>query len=354
VIRSNTLLRASVTFALISSSACSLPHADWRLDAAQDTLSPSDVIAEDRLVSMDVADAQPDDVVSSMDGDVTTLDADDARADTDVSDAGMDAGATDTGVCASSMTFCDGGCIDLSTSPEHCGSCGNRCGENEVCRGGTCRAPLDCAELASRGTRDSGTYRIDHDNNPDSSVINMYCDMDTPDGPWTEVFTSGPDGGYASSAEAAAQWRLTPSISMRSRRMLVAFRDSMGRIIPDSIHAIFPIPAMMRGENPFSVDQRDISLMSLTVGGGDAGTATLDAGTVMLRYGYRGFTSRCGDDWNARTQWGRFCFQDTAAPFYSAFASASPDLCIKSTGTPNMVTTPQCGPNRRFSIAVAP
>jgi hypothetical protein len=341
---------------------------------------------------MDAADAQPDDVVSSMDGDVAMLDADDARADTDVSDAGMDAGATDTGMgdagmdaratdtgmgdagmdagatdtgvdagmvvdtgrCASPTVLCDGRCINVMSSPEHCGTCGHPCGANEVCREGTCRAPLDCAELASRGSRPSGTYAIDHDGDPLTPALNMYCDMETAGGTWTEVFTSGPDGGYTSSEEAARQWRLTGSIAARSNRMLVAFRDSMGRIISGSIHAIFPIPDDMRRENPFSVDQRNISLTSLTVGGGDAGTATLDAG-IMLRYGYRGFMgSTCGADWNTGTQWGRFCFQDTAAPFYSAFASASPDLCIKSTETPNMVATPQCGPNRRFSIAVVP
>jgi hypothetical protein len=49
------------------------------------------------------------------------------------------------GMCAPSMNgcgalrACDEGCVDVQTSPLHCGACGNDCQQNEVCDEGQCR-----------------------------------------------------------------------------------------------------------------------------------------------------------------------------------------------------------------------
>ena len=42
------------------------------------------------------------------------------------------------GVCPEGRTDCGGDCIDLSTSHENCGECGNACGDAEVCSEGRC------------------------------------------------------------------------------------------------------------------------------------------------------------------------------------------------------------------------
>ncbi|MEE2779866.1 MAG: hypothetical protein VYE15_05025, partial [Myxococcota bacterium] len=44
-------------------------------------------------------------------------------------------------VCADGYE-CDGVCLDIQTSPEHCGECGNPCPANSVCNQGQC----ECAE----------------------------------------------------------------------------------------------------------------------------------------------------------------------------------------------------------------
>ncbi len=44
--------------------------------------------------------------------------------------------------CPAGLQACDAACVDPMTSSEHCGSCGNACSDGEVCTGGTCA----CAE----------------------------------------------------------------------------------------------------------------------------------------------------------------------------------------------------------------
>lgn len=352
MIRRNTFLRASVTLVLVSSSACSLPHADQRLDAAQDTPSPSDVIAEDRIIAMDVADAQPDSDASSMDADAAMIDADDARADTgaDVMDADvmLDSGVpvdsdviVDSGACAPPTMACGGGCVDTQTSLAHCGRCGNACGAAELCRAGACTAPRDCAELlATRPTTTSGTYLIDHDSDGLAPIM-LFCDMSTPSGAWTEVFRAS-NTNYAASVDVALRWRLTRALSDRSTRMLIAFRTSTGAIAEPTSVTTFPIPTEIRSENPFATDQRDIANVNATVNGASV------VGT--LRYGSRSFSGMCADAW-IPAAWGRFCLQGSRAPFFAAWAAMAVDNCSQSD---QRYSTTECATERQFSVAVAP
>lgn len=39
------------------------------------------------------------------------------------------------------LTECDGILADVSEDPEHCGNCGNRCGEDQDCQDGECACP---------------------------------------------------------------------------------------------------------------------------------------------------------------------------------------------------------------------
>ncbi|MCZ7682509.1 MAG: hypothetical protein M5U28_28425 [Sandaracinaceae bacterium] len=56
-------------------------------------------------------------------------------------DAGHDAGVDGGPTCDPSLTACDGECVDIETSLEHCGGCGNACAATDVCRAGECFDP---------------------------------------------------------------------------------------------------------------------------------------------------------------------------------------------------------------------
>ncbi|WP_438022692.1 hypothetical protein [Sorangium sp. So ce233] len=53
-----------------------------------------------------------------------------------------------TGPCAPAEVACGGGCVDVQTSPDHCGECGHGC------QGGACRAGLCEPVVLARGQRD--------------------------------------------------------------------------------------------------------------------------------------------------------------------------------------------------------
>jgi hypothetical protein len=47
---------------------------------------------------------------------------------------------------------CDGACVDRYNDPDHCGACGNACGERQICVGGACICPegwTDCAGVCA-------------------------------------------------------------------------------------------------------------------------------------------------------------------------------------------------------------
>ncbi len=66
----------------------------------------------------------------------------DARSDVSTNrDGSRDTGGRNDGAdsaCPGKQTLCDGTCVDTTTSTSHCGSCGNRCEEGQVCSGGSC------------------------------------------------------------------------------------------------------------------------------------------------------------------------------------------------------------------------
>lgn len=47
-------------------------------------------------------------------------------------------------------TVCGTECVDLSSSDDHCGKCGEACGDGESCFGGTCEACVETAATASK------------------------------------------------------------------------------------------------------------------------------------------------------------------------------------------------------------
>ena len=61
---------------------------------------------------------------------------------------GSDGGAV---MCASGQTNCGGFCTDLTADPGHCGTCSTACGTGQICTGSMCRT----------GTPDGGTGMVD-------------------------------------------------------------------------------------------------------------------------------------------------------------------------------------------------
>lgn len=56
----------------------------------------------------------------------------------DGADGGLDAADASDSACASGLTDCGGICVDLDSSPFHCGACSNACGPGDVCDRGEC------------------------------------------------------------------------------------------------------------------------------------------------------------------------------------------------------------------------
>lgn len=341
-------------------AGCALPHAELRgptdspsADATSEDVRPVDVVdvvERDADAAMDADGSMIGDAMDVMDV-MDAMDVPDTGIDTGIDtgvDTGIDTGVDtgiDTGVCPMPMMQCSGVCTDVSTSLTNCGMCGRSCGATEVCRAGSCAPPVDCAELQRVRGSASGSYSLDHDNDARTPTVLLYCDMTSAGGPWTVVFNSS-GINYSSSTTIAMQWNLSPALGTRSTRMMVALRTSAGAIVEPTSVATFALPTELRSENPFAVANRDIMLMSATVGG----VVT----TTTLRYGYQTFQSACTDPWNASNVWGRWCMTATHAPYYSGFAhpsGASGNACSFSDGVGG---TASCGADRRFTVAVAP
>jgi hypothetical protein len=78
------------------------------------------------------------------------------------SDGGTDAsapmdGTMDAPSCAAGQLLCGARCIDVSTSNDHCGACGNACASGQRCAMGACVAAMACPE----GQTDCGGACVD-------------------------------------------------------------------------------------------------------------------------------------------------------------------------------------------------
>lgn len=110
---------------------------DAAIDGAIDARTMFDVGAGDSGAPLD-AGVDPDGATTTDAG--TPLDGSDpgdaATTDGSVADAGDDAGSPL--MCSLGELECSGACVDVGSSPMHCGACGVACGPTELCQAGTC------------------------------------------------------------------------------------------------------------------------------------------------------------------------------------------------------------------------
>lgn len=123
----------------LCASGCVLPRIErWQPDGSMTDGSMTDG-------SLDVVDAGVDAAI--VDTGVDGVATDGVSPPDAPSDSGVDTRA-DSGVCGPSQMRCDESCVSLQSDPNHCGSCGNRCGASSpVCSGGNCRPGCAMGEM---------------------------------------------------------------------------------------------------------------------------------------------------------------------------------------------------------------
>jgi hypothetical protein len=76
---------------------------------------------------------------------------------------GTDAPACLRGVCSSTcddLVDCEGWCVDLATSPIHCGRCGEACPLPGTCTEGACRCPRDYQTMCANPEFGAGCHDL--------------------------------------------------------------------------------------------------------------------------------------------------------------------------------------------------
>ena len=101
---------------------------------------------------------------------------------TEGGDAGTSAG------CDTGQVECDGQCVDTTSSPDHCGSCGNSCAVGQACQGGSCTADCQtgqtqcgdlCVDTQSNAQHCGG---CDKSCNSGESCVSGQCQITCPGG----------------------------------------------------------------------------------------------------------------------------------------------------------------------------
>lgn len=198
--------------------------------------------------------------------------------------------------------------------------------------------PASCADVLARNKRaNSGKYLIDPDGNGGAVGYEVFCDMTTAGGGWTEIFRWTTDlasltNGYTNG---------TPALMKAVSTVMIANRTAVGAIADQ--YATFAIPADWRTQPPFQALATDVNV-SVSVGGADPVEA-------MLRYGSDDFDTTCAQDWlpNNGETYGRICIASTVAPFFAGFAASDADECNTSDEAYNDMA---CSSAVAFSIAV--
>ncbi len=93
--------------------------------------------------------------------------------------------------CVGGTTNCGGTCVNLNSDPAHCGGCTAPCGVDEACVVGSCEPlfhPKSCLEILNMSlSTGDGSYTIDPDGPGGAGSFDVFCDMTSAGGGWTQI-----------------------------------------------------------------------------------------------------------------------------------------------------------------------
>eukprot|EP01116_Phalansterium_solitarium_P023496 TRINITY_DN8255_c0_g1_i2.p1 TRINITY_DN8255_c0_g1~~TRINITY_DN8255_c0_g1_i2.p1 ORF type:complete len:354 (+),score=55.05 TRINITY_DN8255_c0_g1_i2:127-1188(+) len=208
-------------------------------------------------------------------------------------------------------------------------------------------AALSCKALV--GLVPSGFYYIQ----TVTGVQNIFCDMNTDGGGWTQVFKSGTtDRNSASIPWNTGMGGTGWSPIANSAYMMFAYTDASNNIVSSLASPWkFPTPAQFQTQTPMQIGQ--CVYIPITA------TRLADGSVVskILRAGWGSFGSTC--DEGCTSTWGQICLKSNAAqgvaggysdfPTFHSFAVSNADSCSLSS---QVYTTTACSASYQFTIYV--
>ena len=203
--------------------------------------------------------------------------------------------------------------------------------------------PATCQVIHDRDKNmPSGKYMIDPDGPGGQDPLEVFCDMVTDGGGWTQIFLA-PNLTLNHSAGPIPYTSSTSTLLHNVQTALIGFRDANGAIAAN--YAEFAFPANWRNDTPFDFSNVDEPVLFKLNG------AAPISGT--LKYGYGNFQTPllCADIWLASGAYGRLCIAVSPAvpaPQFTGFGGPYPNSCTDSDRAYNAAP---CTADKLFSIA---
>jgi hypothetical protein len=203
------------------------------------------------------------------------------------------------------------------------------------------------------GLTGDGIYTIDPDGAGGSAEFDVYCDMTTDGGGWTEVFLASTDN-YNSTSIGYTTSNASTIVSSATE-MLFAYTNPSTHVLTNP-WKFSPIPAAFNSTTPMSTGSGTAGADYSTVNATEITTSTTHS-SYTLRSGSASFSGACDDA--VTSTWGQICLKSNSTqgggggvanfPHFTSYATATSDHCSLSNQN---YTTTACSSTRRFVIYV--